>query len=183
MYKSKNLGKRERALRLVLAIILILVSYTQGFNIIVEYVFVLLGIYLFITVLLNTCPIYSISNYSSRGQGLDKITRRDIEFAIKDYNIKKANDTKVDVKVLVPKETKTVALPKDTKIVKSSAKKTSSVTKSKTTTKKKVPATESKKTATNKVVQNTTKPQKTKSQAKSTTTNKTSTSKKKPSKK
>ncbi len=101
---NKNLGTRNRILRIVLGLILIILSYkfVQGFYVYLGY---LVGFLLIITGIIGFCAMYYILGYSGKGSGVDKISKRDIEEAIKNS---KLNNPNKEFEMIKPVKEKTV---------------------------------------------------------------------------
>ncbi len=105
-----NVGNRERLIRVLLGLALIILGFV-AFSGVAQWAAYFVGIILLATGVVGWCGIYSIIGFSSKGEGLDKITRRDIEHAVKAHAI--ATDSKIErVKAERPVAKKTPAKKK-----------------------------------------------------------------------
>lgn len=82
----KNINQSDKIIRIVISIVLFICAFTIG-NILM-YLLVGIAIYLIVTIFLESCFIYTILGYSSKSQRLNKITKKDIELAVKEYALK-----------------------------------------------------------------------------------------------
>lgn len=114
----KNIGRTERFLRLVIALILFIAGYyyTTPYYGFVVYLF---GIIFVITAVLGWCPLFNLFGYSSKGKGIDKITKRDIERAVKENSVN--FEAKVATKKKAPVKKNVVAEKKSVKVVEKKA--------------------------------------------------------------
>ena len=135
----RNIGRQDRNLRFLLAIVILLIVALMDFNLTLRWILGIFGVLLFITAVVNWCPLYSVTNHSSRGQGLDKITKRDIEEAVRSYSTKTEDKrVEIDIKPQTPK--KKADVPKSaTKAKVVPAKKSTKSVNKKTVSKKTAP--------------------------------------------
>ncbi len=184
----KNVGKSERFLRTILGIVLVLIGYfgTAGLT---TYVLYFVGVLILLTGLSGWCPIFALSGYSSRATGLNRITRRDIERAVKEYTYEENSNSgnKIQVETIKPKKSKKKTTTKKKSVKKASEPKKTVVKKSpakkkvvkKTTPKKKVATKKATKKTVTKKTTTTKKVVKKKAAPKKKVTTKKATSKKK----
>lgn len=96
---NSNIGKKDRVLRLIIAIFLFFIGYNYVTHLAYVFVLYFFAIILTITSMVARCPLYVLLGFSSKGYGLDKITRTDIEQAVKSHPL----DTGVsDIKNITP---------------------------------------------------------------------------------
>lgn len=115
-----NIGRYERLVRVLLGIFLVILAFSQYFKGYQAWFAAFVGIILFITGVVGWCGIYSLFKISTKGTGINKISRKDIEFAVKNRSIYNT-DKKIEIikpqknKVVSKKsESKTFNLKKDT---------------------------------------------------------------------
>lgn len=83
-----NLGKRDRSLRLVIALVLFFLAYGNYGSMTLKYIMITVGIVFLLTSIFGWCGLYSMFGISSRGRLFDKISKKDINRAIKNYTKK-----------------------------------------------------------------------------------------------
>jgi len=125
----QNLGKRDRLLWITIGIILMIISVYEISNTIWQLVVAIIGILFFISGLAGWSLIYNLLGYSSKGYGIDRITKRDIDKAVKEYGLE--SKPIIQIKPINAKKKKTAK-----KTVKKATKKTVKKTPSKKSTKK-----------------------------------------------
>lgn len=80
-----NIGKYERFLRVVLGLILLLVAFNNYVSGTLMWIVYIVGVILFITGIVGWCGLYHVMGCSTeKSCGIDKITRNDIELAVKE---------------------------------------------------------------------------------------------------
>lgn len=162
-----NIGKYERIVRILLGIFLAFLAFSQYLTGYLAWTAAFIGIILFITGVVRWCGIYSLFGISTKGSGINKISIKDIERAVKSRPI----DKKVD-KIEVIKPQNKPASKKSTTNKKTPTKPISSQkSKTSTTTKKATPKKSTKTTAAKTSKISTTK-KSTTAKKKSTTTKK-----------
>lgn len=145
-----NIGTYDRILRIIFGIILLGFGYSVLLIGYIDFVFYFFGFILIITGLLGWCPLYSLLGFSSKGEGLDKISRRDIEKAVKSYT----SEVKGDIENISPKSESSNSTKK---VSKKSAKKSTKKTTKKSSSTKKVSKKTTKKSSTKKTAKKSTK--------------------------
>jgi len=141
----QNLGKRDRTLWIIIGIILTILSVYEITNILLQFFIAIVGILFIISGVIGWSLIYSMIGYSSKGYGIDRITKKDIEKAVKEHGVKTEPITQIK-----PSKIKKKVVKKATK------KTTKKATKKATTPSKKVTKKITKK-ATKKTTKKTTK--------------------------
>lgn len=131
---KNNIGKYDRLLRIILGLIIIILGFNQNYSIYTSWFLFFIGLVILSTGFIGWCGIYSICNISSKGAGIDKISKKDIERAVKINSIKTIE--KKEKKVPSKNEVKKKSTKKVEKKPKTTKKKTESKTKSKTKTTK-----------------------------------------------
>ncbi len=145
-----NIGKYERLLRIVFGVFLIVFAFKGALSGFAVWVLIFAGLMLAITGFVGWCGLYSMLGFSSKGEGLDRITKRDIEKAVREHNVVEEEkvDSKNNVVKNVSKKKKTTSVKKKPVTKKKVSSKKSSTKKStvkKTTSVKKKPVTSKKK--------------------------------------
>lgn len=92
-----NVGFHDRVIRFTVALIMIAAAYNNIFEkyYYLSFLFYFLGIVLMVTTLFAYDPLYSFFNHSTKMNKLGRITKRDIERAVKEYNLD-ANNFKLE---------------------------------------------------------------------------------------
>lgn len=133
-----NIGKFERVIRITLGIFAIILGLIKVFPEVWAWFLIFVGIVILATGVVGWCGLYSVCNISTKGSGIDKISKRDIARAVKKNRIeaksnivktKKVEEKKSPAKKKVVKK----STPKKT-VKKSTTKKV--VSKKKTTSSK-----------------------------------------------
>lgn len=146
----KNVGNLDRTVRILLGLVLIGAGTfgSSGYWTIVLWFF---GLLLIVTGAIGWCALYSLLGFSSKGEGIDRISKRDIERAVKSQSTqseplerieasapaKTSAAKKSATKKTVAKKTTKKAASKKTAVKKTSTKKSAkkAATKKKTTKK------------------------------------------------
>lgn len=123
-----NIGKYDRFLRVVIGAILLVVAFNNYVSGALNYALYFIAVILLLTGIIGWCGLYTLLSISTKSNEIDKITRKDIEMAVKNSPVQ------------VSEEASSVAAPTTTVVVKKSSAKKSVVKKSSTkkSSKKKV---------------------------------------------
>ncbi len=82
---TKNIGKSERVLRLLIGLILLLIGYqVSGVSRFLAY---FIGILMILTSFLGWCWLYGLLGFSSRGKGMNAISKSEIERVVRENRI------------------------------------------------------------------------------------------------
>ncbi len=136
-----NIGKYERISRVILGLVLLVVAFNNYVSGVLNYVIYFLGVVLFLTGITGWCGLYALLGFSSKGQAIDKITRKDIEMAVKNSSFSTSEESLNEAKAppapaepVVAKKTKKKSVKKSSKkkVAKKSVKKASKKAKKKT---------------------------------------------------
>lgn len=140
---KQNLGKWDRWLWIVIGLFLVILAYYKVDDLLWKFIAYFLGIFSLISGFTGWSLIYFLFGHSSKGHGIDKITKRDIERAVKEYGIKVDN-----LNQITPEKPKKSKASKNVKITKKTTKTTKKVVDKSTpkTTKKAVKKAPAKKT-------------------------------------
>lgn len=85
---KSNIGKIERMIRILLGISLIVLGLLY-FNSYILYTMLFIGLISLFTGFIGWCGMYSVCKISSNGGGIDRVSKKDIENAIKYKKIEK----------------------------------------------------------------------------------------------
>ncbi|MFW5704828.1 MAG: YgaP family membrane protein [Nanoarchaeota archaeon] len=86
-----NVGKLDRVIRFILGAILIAYGFMESLSQTLSSFFIILGLILVITGIVGFCPLYKALGVStSRPRRLRRISKRDIEMAIKNHGVSKS---------------------------------------------------------------------------------------------
>jgi len=118
----KNIGKTDRIIRVILGLSLMILSVLIGSGIL-GFVVALFGIVFFVTGVVGWCGLYTLVGFSSKGQGVDKITRNDIKRAVREHKVEVEKKPVVKKSVAKKKVEKKPVVKKSTVVKKSSTKK------------------------------------------------------------
>jgi len=124
---NSNIGRYERLVRIIFGIFLIIFGFSEQVSSYFSWVSIFIGIIITATGFVGWCGLYSICGISTKGTGINKISRKDIEKAVKEAVIKE--NLKEDTKK------KSTPAKKKTAIKKTSTKKTAPTKKKTTSTK------------------------------------------------
>jgi len=119
-----NVGKTDRIIRIILGISLIILGFLiRNNNNVIAFVLIIFGIISFVTGVVGWCGFYSIFDFSSKGYGVDKITKREIQSAVRDFKVSDKR-LKVGVKKKITNNNKKISSKKKVVKKKSKTKKT-----------------------------------------------------------
>ena len=93
---NSNMGKKDRVLRLIIALLLFFLGYNYVTHLAYVFVLYFLAIILTITSMIARCPLYILLEFSSKGYGLDQITKNDIERAVKTYSLDSGQNSEIE---------------------------------------------------------------------------------------
>lgn len=81
-----NMGKWDRIVRIIVAIILFYVGFYYASGIVFQWIAYVFAAIMLITGLIGWCPLYALLKHSSKGKGLDRVTKKEISQAINNYS-------------------------------------------------------------------------------------------------
>lgn len=120
---NHNVGTYDRIIRISAGILLLFLGFNLTIGL-MTYIIFLLAAVLLITGIIGWCGLYSHCNYSSRAQGINRISKEEIQALVKDEKIKeetpktkvkKPSTKKAVKKTTTKKSTKKKATKKTTK--------------------------------------------------------------------
>ena len=136
---APNLHSVEKLTRLLVGLVLVIVGYLFSLPFYFSYLLYIVGVYLVLSGLLGWCVFYSMFGHSNRKR-VSRITRQDIEDAVKQYPVNNETSTLDSVRVNASRPEKPASTKKSSPSKKKApAKKTApkkAATKKSTTTKK-----------------------------------------------
>lgn len=110
-----NIGRKERPVRIILGIVFLLLGISNLVVGILSIVLIAIGVILLLTGISGFCGLYKIMNFHTKDDNnIDKITKKDIEDAVKKYHENLSSKTEQKK----PLETKKTEDKKNTKNIK-----------------------------------------------------------------
>ena len=135
---KQNLGKKDRILWIVIGMILVIISMYYIQAQLGQLLVGIIGILFLLSGIVGWSMIYYTIGYSSKGYGIDRITKRDIQRAVKENSIKTQPKIDIEIEKKNKQTKKVVKKSPSKKVTKKTAKKVTKKTVKKTT--KKVPS-------------------------------------------
>ena len=82
-----NVGRVESVIRVLFGILLIIYAIDGVFSFLVFIVLIMFGILFILTGIVRFCALYSLFRISTKGRGINRISKNDIEIAVKEAEI------------------------------------------------------------------------------------------------